>query len=93
MEENNDLFAKMALLEDGMCDNIEKVIDIIITNKVDNKGYIERQLNYLLDIDNHRSLQLFLRLCDYYKDVDFKRAIEYLSLSKNKQKLEQGRKL
>ncbi len=60
-------------------------VDAIIESKMRNVYEIEKNLDTLLDLSKHfgEAVDTFIRLCDYYKTIDFESACDYLEYLKD----------
>ena len=82
---DNDLYE----LAKGLVDCYEKAyeiykidVDNIINNKIVDINYIERTLDYCLDIYTDKGFYLFIKLLLYYKTVNIEGAYAYLEILK-----------
>ena len=77
-------------LAKGLMDCYEKAyeihkieVDNIINNRIVDINYIERTLDYCLDIYTEKGFYLFIKLLLYYKTVNYQNAKEYLEILKD----------
>lgn len=69
-------------------DIYKKEVEKIITYQIKDVNYIERTLDYILDIYTEKGFYLFFKLLIYYRTVNFENAIAYLEILKEDRKEE-----
>ena len=83
-----ELARNLACLYEESYKTYKQEVNYIINYHIKDINYIERTLDYIMDIYTDKGFILFLKLCTYYSTINYQGANAYLDILKEQRKEE-----